>query len=156
MTTLGKILCGKMEGANNPAQTGYSASPRPLSVRQRFCADFLDEAACTDLIIEILHGQAPVCPSCRHEVAGPRLQAYRQGRRIRCDSCGKFFSVLSDTCFSGTHMNFREIVLLILLVSLNLPDRTVAALTRQNQETVRLWRKKLSVLDKIGLVTISQ
>lgn len=68
---------------------------------------------------------------------------------MRCGSCGKFFTALTGTFLAGTHMNYREIVLLALFLSLDLPFKKIGQLLEISQETVRLWKMKFDAFENM-------
>jgi transposase-like protein len=67
-------------------------------------------------------------------------------KRIKCGGCGKYFTALTDTFLSGSHMSFREIILLAFLLGLNVADKQIAAVMKMSQENIRLWRHRFEAL----------
>ena len=113
-------------------------------VIEHFDAGFLDECRCREWIISLLHGGRMICPGCGIPVRHTGLRRFWLGKRIQCHACEKFFTALTGTFLSGIHLDFRSIVLLLLLIALGLDNTFIARRLNCNPETVRLWKKKLS------------
>lgn len=111
--------------------------------------NFMDEEACRGWVINKLHGDKPLCPSCFSYIRERALVGYLEGRRIFCDKCGKYFTATTDTFISGTHMDFRSVVLLCLLLDLGVTDRRISELIGISAESVRLWRLKFKSIEDI-------
>jgi transposase-like protein len=116
----------------------------PEDVFRGFNADFLDEGKCRVWIMWLLHRDETICPGCGSPIAERTLQSFWQCKRVRCDSCGKYFTALTDTFLSGCHFHFREIVLLSLLIALGVQDRQIATMLKISTENVRLWKLKFN------------
>jgi transposase-like protein len=154
---LKKIESGKMEAPANIAKKGLcmdhhdkgiSRGPAgyltPQRASREFCAGFLDEGACRSWILGQLHREGPRCPECRKGLQEKYHNRFWQNERIRCPLCGKWFTALTDTIFQGTHMGFREILLLAVFLGLNQPAKYIAEILDIDEETVRLWRCKFN------------
>ena len=109
-----------------------------------FGVDFLEEGRCREWIISLLYRDGIVCPGCGIPIKESDLRRFWLGKRIRCYNCEKFFTALTGTFLSGIHLDFRSIVLLLLLIALGLDNTFIARRLNCNPETVRLWKKKLS------------
>lgn len=107
-------------------------------------AGFLDEQACRRWVLSRLHPEGPICPGCEHPLHEKYRDRFWQNERIRCPLCGKWFTALTDTIFQGTHMGFREILLLAVFLGLNQPAKYIAEILDIDEETVRLWRCKFN------------
>ena len=154
-----KIESGKMEVPANIAKKGLCMDQRdkgipggpagyltPQGASRAFCAGFLDEGTCRTWILGQLHREGPRCPGCRQSLPVKYHDRFWQNERIKCPLCGKWFTALTDTIFQGTHMGFREIVLLAVFLGLNLPAKYIAEILDIDEETVRLWRCKFNHL----------
>ena len=122
----------------------------PNAVAEVFGAEFLSQTRCKLFIASVLHGDAPRCPGCGAAIPGRMMRSFCDGRRIRCDACGKFFNVFSGTFLSGTHMSSREVVLLALLLGLGVQDKEIARILKISAESVRLWRLKFKAQEEIN------
>ncbi len=131
----------------------------PETALQHFSADFLEEGRCREWVLRQVHPSGPRCPACQAAIEEPqKLARFWNGDRLRCPSCGKNFTALSETFLAGTHMAFREMVLLTVLLATGLNNSEIAAVLKSNPETVRLWRQKFSRVEKLQalrVVTVS-
>ena len=114
----------------------------PKDALSEFDAGFLYEESCRAWVLYKLHGIKMNCPGCRTELPYNKTRSFWDCRRIKCDRCGKYFTALTDTFLSGAHFNFREIVLLSLLIALGVADKQIAAILKISTENVRLWRHR--------------
>jgi len=141
---LGKKSAGKMERAEKSAKVGGvgegSGSGR-LDLM-----DLLDEDRCRQKMVILIHGDSPVCPSCRAPIAPSGLPRFSSGGRVRCASCGKFFTALTGTAFEGFHGTWAEMVLVTYLIALGTANSDIAAILGRDPDTVRLRRKRIQTL----------
>ena len=114
-----------------------------------FVADFLDRLYCRRWIIDRLHPSGPCCPR-GHALTGGLIERFREGKRVKCPTCGRFFTAFSGTVLSGTIMEAHQFVALLLLHRLNVPNSDIARIIGLSQEAVRLWRRKLRLLEIIA------
>jgi transposase-like protein len=77
------------------------------------------------------------------------MHSFWDCKRIKCGRCGKYFTALTGTFLSGCHFNFREIVLLALLLALGVVDKQIAAILKISSENVRLWRHHFGDLGQV-------
>jgi hypothetical protein len=89
----------------------------------------------------------PRCPECAAIVPENLLRSFWDNKRIKCDQCGKYFTAITDTFFSGCHFDFKEIVLFFLLLALDVHDKIIADIMKTSMENIRLWRLKLEKKD---------
>jgi len=146
-------MIGKMEASDNITEstsTNTAAAVTPDIVATVFGAEFLDSDRCLAFVLGAVHKDGPRCPGCGAAVPDRLLRSFFGGGRIRCDSCGKYFGALSGTYLSGTHMSFREIVLLCALIGLGVADKEVARILKISAESVRLWRLKFRAQEEIS------
>jgi hypothetical protein len=123
----------------------------PSTIAHDFGAHFLDSECCATWLMSKIHPDGPHCPGCGVGINDEkRLKALLSDKRIRCPQCGRFFSMLSRSFLSGTHLGCSEIVLLALLLGLDVPIKTVSGLTRQTDETVRTYERKFRMLQIAG------
>lgn len=106
-------------------------------------ADFMDEAKCRDWLLKKLHPAGAVCPGCAGIIEDPRrLAHFWSGERLNCEHCNKFFTALSNSLFSGSHLSFSRLFLLAALSGAGIKDKIIAAKLNIAPESCRLWRKK--------------
>lgn len=112
---------------------------------QALNASFLDEDECTRWIIRELHSPVIKCPRCSMIILDPqRLRRFWSVERLKCERCGAFFTALTGTVLSGCHMSLIEIYLMLVLLGLGVKDKIIADRLNVSQESIRLWRKKLT------------
>lgn len=120
-----------------------------LDVLKCFGATFLDENICRSWITQKLHWFGEACPKCDAGVA-PRLRpSFWAVKRIKCERCGVIFTALTGTFLSGTHLDYRGIILLSLLLALGVQDKEIARVVKISAESVRLWRHKFEAIEKM-------
>lgn len=125
----------------------------PADVLDSFDVEFLDDDWCGTWILNKLHGNESRCPGCSADIHERQMRSFWDVKRIKCDSCGKYFTALTDTFLSGCHFDFREIVLLAFMLSLRVVDKQIAATLKISAENVRLWRHRFEAIEqskKIG------
>jgi transposase-like protein len=125
----------------------------PEEVVQEFSAYFLDSERCTAWILRRLHPDGARCPGCGSPLTDRCLKTFEEGRRTKCGKCGKFFTARTDTFLSGTHMEDRKIILLALLLGLNQPVNSIAKMLGEDPETVRMWRKRFAMVERIRAIS---
>lgn len=118
----------------------------PADVLVDFDADFLVENICRYWVLKRLHPAQLVCPGCGFNIPDNLLRSFWDNKRIKCGVCGKYFTALTDTFLSGCHFDFREIILLAILLSLEVPDKQIATTLKISAENVRLWRHRYEKL----------
>ena len=138
-----------MELTENTAITDNHLLPAaftPKDVLDAFDVSFLDEHWCRIWILMKLHPVKACCPGCRNEIPERLQHSFWNCKRIKCDTCGKYFTVLTGTTLSGCHFDFREIVLLSLLIALGIADKQIATILKISAENVRLWRHRFDAI----------
>ena len=121
----------------------------PENVLMEFRAELLDEVWCRMFILKRLHGEDPRCPECSGTIQEKSLQRFWLGERVRCEVCGKFFTALTGTFLSGSHLSFQEIILLMFLLQIHVPDKQVAEVIEVSVEAVRIWRHKFQAIERL-------
>lgn len=69
--------------------------------------------------------------------------------RIKCCHCEKFFTALTGTFLSGCQLDFREVILLAVLLSPDITDKTIADILKMSSANVRIWRNKFEAMGKL-------
>lgn len=125
-----------------------------IEIGQAFGTDFLDESACRRWILDSLHGDSYVmCPECGSKLTDPCKQRLWEGKRVRCCSCGKFFTALSGTVLSGCHLDFRTVMLLAVFLFFDVKAEFIARKLAISTETVRLWKKKFQAIERMNAIS---
>lgn len=117
---------------------------------KNFNAKFLDATCCRVWIIDQLHGSSEKnCPECGAEIQGRPLQNFCSGGRVRCNCCGKFFTALTGTAFSGLHCNYRELFFIAVCLGIGMTNQEIAEKMEYSSEAVRLIRKRFEMIKLI-------
>ena len=81
-------------------------------------ADLMDERACYDYLVSVLHPRGLACPGCG---AADRLGVHRRHRDPvvdhRCRACGRVFNAFAGTPLAGTSRRPSQIVLVLRAVA---------------------------------------
>ena len=76
-------------------------------------ADLMDERACYDRLVEVLHPDGLACPRCR----GTDASIHRYHRDpvldFRCKGCGAVYNLFSGTDRRKTHFRPSQVVLIL-------------------------------------------
>lgn len=91
--------------------------------------DLLNEESCYERLREILHPDGICCPN-GHRL--PENQAPHSRRRTpflewECRDCGRFYSILTETVWSGTHYDSVTILLVMRGIVKGTPTTELAA-----------------------------
>lgn len=110
-----------------------------------FTAAYLNEDRVRQWVIETLHDGATRCPSCG--LALDDDTSFRAGKRCHCGRCGRWFTATTGTFLEGTHLDFRQVYLLAVLIELKLPARQIAYFVGVSADTVRIWIKRFRAFE---------
>lgn len=139
-----------MKCAENIANNHKAGFFLPRDVLRVFGTSFFDEHACRYWMLQKIHGNQAFCPGCNTEITDIRKRSkFYSGGRLRCYVCGKHFTALTGTFLNGTHMGFKDLILLSVLLGLGLEVKKIADILGRNPETVRLWKHKFDALETI-------
>ena len=118
-------------------------------VIREFRACFLSESACRDWVMKRIHPTGAYCPGCHVAIPEKSLQRFWNSQRVKCCQCNKFFDARTGTFLSGCQMDYREVILLAVLLTPDITDKIIADILNISAENVRLWRNKFEALEKI-------
>ena len=123
--------------------------------------ELLDERACYEFLLSVLHPKGLRCPVGHKVAAGqaPHMNDRAPVVDYRCRRCGKVFNVFTNTLWRGTHYSCRQVVLLVrgfaqgvptlhLAKELNLDYETV--LTRRHGWQEQALKKSTDTTDRSG------
>ena len=104
--------------------------------------ELLDEQACYEFLLRVLHPKGLRCPAGHGVVTGqaPHMSDRAPVVDYRCRRCGKVFNVFTHTLWSGTHYSCRQIVLLVRGFAQGVPTLHLARELKLDYETVLLRR----------------
>ena len=100
--------------------------------------ELLDEQACYEFLVSVLHPQGLQCPA-GHRVAveqAPHMSDRAPVVDYRCRQCGKVFNVFTSTLWKGTHYSCRQVVLLVRGFAQGVPTLHLARELNLDYETV--------------------
>ena len=107
-------------------------------------ADLMDEQACYDFLVGLLHPGGLSCPRC-HEHDGLKVHRHERAPILvyRCTHCDRIFNAFFDTPLHGTKRRAREWVLILRGFAQGVPT---AQLTRElgcDRSELLKWRHRL-------------
>lgn len=141
------------------SRTGVKMEKRPKKkiflqgAAEAFSPKFLCEKSCREYILRALHPRGAHCPRCSAPLASEAgLQNFWQGRRCQCATCGYRFTALIATLFSGTHLDYRQILLIMALLNLgrNLSRTFIARTVGVSEATVSRIKDKIEFLKRMN------
>jgi transposase-like protein len=135
-----------------PATERYRRMFLPADALREFLPGILDESACRLWILKRLHKDDPTCPGCGAPVPEKSMSRFWDCARIRCNSCGKFYTSLTDTFIASAHLSFQEIFLLSVLLAIGVSDRRVAEIMSLSVDAIRIWRKKFLAIEQLQIM----
>src|SRR4051812_18768658 len=89
--------------------------------------DLMDQDACYQKLVGLLHPDGPACPGCN---ATDRLRVHRRHRApvlvSLCLACGRVFNAFTATALQGTHRRPAEIMLILRGIAQGVPTARLA------------------------------
>ncbi len=114
--------------------------------------ELMDEQACYDWLVRILHPEGLACPRC-HRTDG--LKVHRRYRApvldYRCSACGRVFNAFTGTVLHKTHYLPSELVLLLRGIAQGTPTAQLARELNKNRPHLLGLRHRLQELARRGL-----
>lgn len=98
----------------------------------------LSDDAARELFLADLHGGKCICPYCKTQTLN--RQRFVSGKKLRCATCGKWYTLYTGTVLTGVKMKPAIIAALWVLIAEDVADETIARLLGISTETVRLWK----------------
>ena len=71
----------------------------------------MDEQACYDKLVEVLHPQGLVCPRCRSPKRGVHRRCRAPVLDYQCGDCGRVFNVYTGSALEGTRRSPAQVML---------------------------------------------
>jgi transposase-like protein len=137
-----QMVIGEMLAENSKSRSDLSLLSK--SILAKFNATFLNEVACREAILNMLHFGKRVCPYCNQQIQGKLLVSFVNFKRVQCPECNKFFTALTGTFLAGTRLSFSQLMLLIVLINADIPVSKIECITKIHRETIVLFEKKLN------------
>ncbi len=122
----------------------------PKDIARLFGPSSLDEVACRETALRLLHPDGAACPECWLKIDDEPASGFRRGRRCVCGRCGRWFTARTGTILQGTHLDDRQIILLAVLIDLmdnGITPARIAEIVGVSVDTVRDWQKRFRVFD---------
>ena len=110
--------------------------------------ELLDEEACYEFLVSVLHPKGLQCPAGHRVEAGraPHMNDRAPVVDYRCRRCGKVFNVFTTTLWKGTHYSCRQVVLLVRGFAQGVPTLHLARELKLDYETVltrrHVWQEQ--------------
>ena len=100
--------------------------------------ELLDEQACYEFLLSVLHPKGLQCPAGHKVTAGqaPHMSDRAPIVDYRCRWCGKVFNLFTNTLWKGTHYSCRQVVLLVRGFAQGVPTLHLARELKLDYETV--------------------
>ncbi len=100
--------------------------------------ELLDEQACYEFLLSVVHPQGLRCPAGHKVAAGqaPHMSDRAPVVDYRCRRCGKVFNLFTNTLWKGTHYACRQVVLLVRGFAQGVPTLHLARELQLDYETV--------------------
>jgi transposase-like protein len=100
--------------------------------------ELLDEQACYEFLLSVLHPTGLRCPAGHKVAAGqaPHMSDRAPVVEYRCRRCGKVFNLFTTTLWKGTHYSCRQVVPLVRGFAQGVPTLHLARELRLDYETV--------------------
>ncbi|HWD17800.1 MAG TPA: IS1595 family transposase [Verrucomicrobiae bacterium] len=78
-----------------------------------FLEHFTDEQTCRDHFAAIRFANSEYCPHCGHQ----KIYSFNSGKRYRCASCKKDFTIVTGTVFGETKLPLKKWLIAIYLLT---------------------------------------
>jgi transposase-like protein len=106
----------------------------------------MDHDACLALLETMFHPRGLSCPACGCSARKRFGRTVSHGvPRYRCRACGRIYTVISGTIFSGTKLDPRRIVLLLYLAGIGADHALIARMLDIPVERVRSHLARVSL-----------
>jgi len=109
--------------------------------------DLMDEQACYDFLVLLLHPEGLACPRCRR---ADGLKIHRHDRApilvYRCPHCLRIFHAFTATVLHGTKRTAREWVLILRGFAQGVPTAQLARELECDRSELLKWRHGLQDL----------
>jgi transposase-like protein len=103
----------------------------------------LDENICRAWWFQLLHPDGPRCPRCKSAVVDGRVETFRDGGRVKCHSCDRWFTLRTGTPVQGMTADWRQLTTLTWLSFQGHSLADIARACRISDDTARRYLKRL-------------
>lgn len=126
---------------NNPGKTETPTKSLNCFIDNIFkspVVNFVDEALCRRWTLQIFYPNGPHCPYCRSPIADSKcVEKFYAAKSFQCTSCNQWFTSKTGTFLAGSHLEFRQVIIMLFLIEAGLDLTRTARLIGVNHETVR-------------------
>lgn len=109
-----------------------------------FTPAFLDEDYCRKWVIDRLHPGGILCPECGKPLREQRQEAIHRGDKTACYECGKQFTALTGSVFSGYRSDYRTIFFTLFLIGAGFSTNEIMVKTGISRTSISRYRKIFS------------
>jgi transposase-like protein len=109
--------------------------------------DLMDEQACYDFLVKLLHPDGLACPRCHH-ADGLKVHRYDRAPILvyRCPHCLRIFNAFTATVLHGTRRSARQWVLIVRGFAQGVPTAQLARELECDRSQLLRWRHRLQDL----------
>lgn len=111
------------------------------SIFKIFTPAFLDEAYCRKWILERVHPDGLFCPECKKPLREQRQEAIWKGGKTACFECGKQFTALTGSIFSGYRSDYRTIFFTLFLIGAGFSTNDIMVKTGISRTSIIRYKK---------------
>jgi len=134
-------FCEQMEGLSMDDQDKMISPLNANQVFGIFTPAFLDEDYCRRWVIGRLHPNGFKCPECRKPLREQRQDAIHRGKKTTCHECGKQFSALTGTIFSGYRSDYRTIFFILFMIGAGFSTNDIMVKTGISRTSILRYKK---------------
>lgn len=107
--------------------------------------DFFDSDFCRYWLLSRLHPDQPECLGCHKKIEGRALQGFWEGKKIQCPECGKRFTARAGTILSRLHLDYRDLILLLILFELRFSIMQISKIMNLSRKTIYVYYKRFQL-----------
>jgi transposase-like protein len=116
-----------------------------------------DETGAAAWVLDQLHPDGlGCCPGCYDQnLTARQLKTFREGGRVKCPACNKFYTNRTNTILHSTHLTFNQVYFIAALLAF--ADRTgadrmaarreIARIIGIHPDSIKSWEKIFSALE---------
>lgn len=103
--------------------------------------DLFDESECRKILIDLVRG--PHCRFCKKPISEKHVKRFYEGKQVSCKICKSKFIPVAGTILSQSKLSYRQILLILTMLSLGFKTKNIASAVGVAPHTVPRWRRKL-------------
>ena len=110
-----------------------------------FSLEMLDAAACREFWRGLFHPAGAGCPYCHTSLTDVQAESWRDGGKVHCQSCGRWFTWRSLTHLDNRCLDERQLTLLCVMIKYKRSITEICDKVGVSADTVNRWRQRLRV-----------